>query len=62
MSMTHYTDKAVFSGDEEDTLLLITAEGTDPAVTAYKAELCRIRNCAEDEENEIYLNTLKGSA
>lgn len=56
--MRYYAITGRFSGDEEDTLLLITAEDTDPAVTAYKAELCRIRNCAEDEENEIYLNTL----
>ena len=56
--MRYYAITGRFSGAEEDTLLLITAEDADQAVKAYKAELCRIRNCAEDEENEIYLNTL----
>lgn len=41
--MRYYAITGRFSGAEEDTLLLITAEDADQAVKAYKAESATVQ-------------------
>lgn len=52
------------SGDDEDTLLLLTAENHDQAAEGFKAELRAIRNVdpEDQDDTEIFIGAVVWSA
>lgn len=62
----HYAVTGRLCGDEEDTLLLVTAENHDQAAEAFKDELRTIRNVDATEQdsphNEVFIGAVVWSA